>query len=121
LGDENPWLDWEGIAARHFGAASSVTEAFVASPDAVVGHIASNVAETPRVFLVEVLGGPGTMLGSSVSWAMVIILVVGVAVSLVTDIRATRYRAVRLARLSICGAYTIPTAVLISLVLAVAI
>ncbi len=121
LEDENPWLDWERIAARHFGAARSVTEAFLASPDAVVGHIASNVAETPTVFLEDVLGGPEKMAGSSVSWAMMIILVAGVAMSLVTDIRATRHRAVRLARLSVSGAYTIPTAVLISLLLAVAI
>lgn len=118
---EDPWLDWETIAGRSFGDASSIGEAFWASPKALFGHIARNVAEAPSAFVTEVLGGGHSMATTSLGWPLLIILVVGVAVSLLWDTKASRTRAARLARGVMSREYRLPVLVFALLLVATAI
>jgi hypothetical protein len=110
---EDPWLQAGTITARAFPGASSLGEAAMANPGALLGHIVANIQSAPRVLSRTVLLGSGLL-----PLAALGALVAGALLAVVADPRRSCARAREVGPVLVGRRYRLPLVVLALLTVA---
>lgn len=84
----DPWVDSATIVGKDFGDAQSVSEALSVNPASFIGHMVSNLVDTPRVVATNLWGIGQVNVTSLLGSLMILLILVGAVVALLVGRRA---------------------------------